>query len=740
MRYQMQDAIVVVFVWTVLLCSDRACMAAGGTPIDNSSQSGGSEVVEDEVGKPAEDSSQGDVVKSIAFVGNRKYKDKVLLQRLDVKVGDYLDPVMAESGRRTIVEIYKIIGFAFVEVTVDGEKLSDGELVYVIDEGPRVQIGSVRFSGNSAMKGGTLGKVTKTKKKKWFYWPYYYTEEAVAEDVERLERFYYGRGFLDYGITARTNFSDDRSKAHVTFIIDEGPAYRIEKIVFAGNKQFPDDTLRARLELDQGQVYAKRKADLSAKRLVALYRERGFLDATVEQRPRFIAGAAASVVDVEFVVTEGQQFRIGRIDITGNEGAQDRVIRRVLDEYNLTPGQLYDADMAPQQGGGQLERYVQRMVLAEEVLIRPVAPASGQPDQRDVEVHVKEGMTGMIMPGVGVSSNAGVIGRLVYQQRNFDITDWPESFGEFITMKSFKGAGQTLRIALEPGTQVSQYSVSFSEPYFRDKPTRLDVMGSSWGRYRESYNEGRLRSYVSLEQRRRDRWRPKIGLRVENVDVKSVDYDAPKEIWSVQGDNILAGLSVAIGRDMTDDRYIPSRGHRFNTGYEQVTGDHTFGILGGTYLYYMTLYEDLAERKTVLATKLHAATTLGDTPPFEKFYAGGTGTYGIRGFRYRGISTRGLQTNVPIPRYKDPIGSDWVFVANSEVTIPLIGESFSALFFVDSGTIDTGSYRASIGTGIQILVPQWFGPIPMRFEFARPLMRDDGDETKVFSFSAGGLF
>jgi len=60
--------------------------------------------------------------------------------------------------------------------------------------------------------------------------------------------------------------------------------------------------------------------------------------------------------------------------------------------------------------------------------------------------------------------------------------------------------------------------------------------------------------------------------------------------------------------------------------------------------------------------------------------------------------------------------------------------------FVDSGTVDTGSYRLSVGAGLQIMVPQIFGDIPMRFEIATPLMKDDDDETQVFSFSAGGMF
>jgi outer membrane protein assembly factor BamA len=94
---------------------------------------------------------------------------------------------------------------------------------------------------------------------------------------------------------------------------------------------------------------------------------------------------------------------------------------------------------------------------------------------------------------------------------------------------------------------------------------------------------------------------------------------------------------------------------------------------------------------------------------------------------------------VPTPERIDPIGSDWIFLANAEVTVPLIGENFFALFFVDSGTIDTGGYRASVGTGIQILIPQWFGPVPMRFELASPFMKDEQDETQVFSFSIGGF-
>jgi outer membrane protein assembly factor BamA len=218
----------------------------------------------------------------------------------------------------------------------------------------------------------------------------------------------------------------------------------------------------------------------------------------------------------------------------------------------------------------------------------------------------------------------------------------------------------------------------------------------------------------------------------------NLDDDVPQEIIDVEGGNLLAGVKLGIGRDLTDDRFNPSTGYNFNTSYEQVGGDYTFGILSGIYRKYNMLYEDLAERKTILATKVQASTIVGDAPPFEKFYAGGQGS--LRGFDYRGVSTRGLQTNVPNPERKDPIGSDWLFLASAEVTVPMVGETLSWLFFVDTGAIDTGGYRAAVGTGIQIMIPQWFGPVPMRFELGVPVMKDEDDETQVFSFSIGRLF
>lgn len=683
----------------------------------------------------------GEIIKSIEFEGNRRFKSHVLRERLGFELGDRLDPFLAEGGRMTIAEVYRKVGYPSVKVVLDRDRLADGHLLYRIEEGPRVQIGSIEFEGNDAFGDGTLRQVIKIKEKKWLLWPFHFTEEAVEADVDRLREFYYGRGHLNYKIEARTELSDSGDKMDVVFVIEEGPVYRIDRIVFNGNTRFTEEQLRENLDSREGKVYLKAEADRGARRIEQRYREIGYVDAEVRQSVKFTPEVDENLVTLTINVKEGRQFRIGRIDITGNETTKDKVVRRVLDEYDFTPGELYNAKIAPKEGNGRLEKYSQRAASAQQVMIRPVAPESGDPNTKDVRVDLEEGMTGIIRPGVGFSSDNGVMAQIIYQQQNFDIADLPEDLGEwFMPWRTFRGAGQRFGLRLEPGTRYSQYSISFSDPYWRDEPITFNMLGQSWKRFRESYDEKRLKGAIGFEQRLSEQWRRSIGFRAENVKVDDLDFDAPLEIRDFYGGTQLFGVRFGVGFSGVDDVYDPSQGRNISAFYEQVTGDDTFGILEGSYTRYFTLHEDVLGRKTILAGKFLGGTILGEAPPFEKFYAGGTSRYGIRGFEYRGVSTRGLQTNVPNPVRKDPIGSDWIFLAGAEITIPLVGENFGLLLFSDSGTIDTGSYRLSIGTGVEIKVPQVFGNMPIRFEIATPLLKDDEDETQVFSFSGGGVF
>ncbi len=80
---------------------------------------------------------------------------KTLTGKLGFKKADYLEPAIAEAGRVALVEYYLSKGYAFVQISLDTEKLSTGEVIYTIDEGPKVRITAVKFSGNKALKTST---------------------------------------------------------------------------------------------------------------------------------------------------------------------------------------------------------------------------------------------------------------------------------------------------------------------------------------------------------------------------------------------------------------------------------------------------------------------------------------------------------------------------------------------------------------------------------------------------------
>src|SRR5206468_3705194 len=73
--------------------------------------------------------------------------------------------------------------------------------------------------------------------------------------------------------------------------------------------------------------------------------------------------------------------------------------------------------------------------------------------------------TGEFNIGAAIGSDAGVTGRVAVIQRNFDIADLPDSWGELISGRAFRGAGQRSDLELQPGNKVSVYSYTLSEPH-----------------------------------------------------------------------------------------------------------------------------------------------------------------------------------------------------------------------------------------------------------------------------------
>ena len=98
------------------------------------------------------------LARTVAFVGNRHFKDSALSRELGFQQGDYLDVFQVNAATARIAAKYREKGFAFAEVRLDESQLDRGRVVYQITEGPRVRIKEVRFEGNRSLEAKELQK------------------------------------------------------------------------------------------------------------------------------------------------------------------------------------------------------------------------------------------------------------------------------------------------------------------------------------------------------------------------------------------------------------------------------------------------------------------------------------------------------------------------------------------------------------------------------------------------------
>ncbi len=139
---------------------------------------------------------------------------------------------------------------------------------------------------------------------------------------------------------------------------------------------------------------------------------------------------------------KARQFRQGRILIKGNSKTQDKVILR---ELHMRPGQQYDSS--------EIQDAEDRLRGLPEFSSVSIIPVGDDPNVRDLLVDVTEQRTAQISAGIGINSNGGFGGQLGYEQQNFDITNFPTSWGEAFSDRAFTGAGQDFTARFDPGTQ-----------------------------------------------------------------------------------------------------------------------------------------------------------------------------------------------------------------------------------------------------------------------------------------------
>jgi outer membrane protein insertion porin family len=669
-------------------------------------------------------------IRSVEIEGNKRFSDADLFKELAFAAGSVLDRFEINRGRENILRKYKEAGYYYAEVELDERALeNEWRVIYRVTEGPRVKVRKIRFEGVQSFPEPQLRFKVRTQTYLWIFRKGAFDEEQADRDALELQTFYRNEGFLDARVGYRLEFDEvAREDLTVVFVVEEGPRYRIDDIRVRGHEAFSAERIRATMELAPGDVLRDEVRRMDVRRIEDLYGHIGYVEARIATSYDYLEEPGLIILNVD--IAEGPRSRFGRITIRGNTRTKDEVIRRELRFY---PGEDYDT-VATRRA----ERRLLDTGLFNRATISPLEDVGGL---REALVEVEEAETVNFLIGVGVSTDSGVIGSLTIDNRNFDLFDWPRTWGEFFRGQAFRGDGQRLRFSAEPGSEVTRFRIDFTEPYLLDRPLRFDSSFYLFQRGRQSYDEQRLGLVLSLSKRFESgplaNWAVEGAFRIEGVEIDDVRPLAARDIRDVKGDSFLTSLKGSIVRDTTDSRLVPTEGYRLAVGWEQLGalgGDYDCGKPFASFAWYRTMRTDVFDRKSVLGVRADVGYVVGDAPVFERYYGGGFGS--VRGFEFRGITPHaGL--------FNDRVGGNFILLTGAEYSVPLYAENIRGVTFIDMGTVEEDfeitTWRVAVGFGLRVHI-NFFGPVPMVFDFGFPIAKDDQDDTRVFNFSFGASF
>lgn len=412
-------------------------------------------------------------VGAVAFEGLRRSWEDELRRQIPLLRGRALRTPDLERSEQVIQEYLASRGFRLARVDVLERPTADGrvDVTFAVDRGPRVEIGEVRFVGNEAIPDGRLrGRLSNTRERRW--WRFWsrdtFDPEKFAQDKERLLRYYQDRGFYSARVvrdSVWTDTSGDRPQVVVEVEVDEGPLYHVRHVIFDGNTVYTDEQLRAALGVQRGDVYNRTRIERNLyysrdhTDVFSLYQDRGYLRFNVRERVIEVPGDS---LDLVFEVEEGEIYRFGQINIRGNTRTKDHVIRRQL---RTIPGAVYSRQA--------IERSIRE--LAQLNYFDPESLQQGprmtvNEEDRTVDLTfnlVETGGDQLELSGGWGGAGFG----LILQAR--------VTFNNFSAQNLFRGEawrpvpsgdGQQLSIAVQAsGLQYQNYSLSFTEPYFRGR-------------------------------------------------------------------------------------------------------------------------------------------------------------------------------------------------------------------------------------------------------------------------------
>jgi len=279
----------------------------------------------------------------VRYFGYEKLSLRVLKKETGLKVGDSFDPYAVREAARKIESLYHSKGFNDATVDVpEGTKPGDHGAVFLINEGKKLKFADISFVGNSReiAPDGRLKKVVQSREPILFFFKGEVDRQQIEQDKERLVDYYRGLGFFKAEVGCHRRLNEDEDRMEVVFYIHEGPRYNVGSISFIGNTVYPEEALSPSLKLTGGDPYDREALNKDIGTIKDLYGSNGYVFADAVPDLRF--HLEPGVVDIIYRLKEGQQYRIGDINVTIKGDNPHTRHATILNRLSMRPGDIAD--------------------------------------------------------------------------------------------------------------------------------------------------------------------------------------------------------------------------------------------------------------------------------------------------------------------------------------------------------------------------------------------------------------
>lgn len=656
-------------------------------------------------------------VSDIRFEGNDSFRGPQLLAILRNRYYLPLDGAItvtdADDAAFYLRLFYFSRGYRDASVTYTFTPSTPPTAQFVINEGPRVLIGTVRFEGQSVIPSDQLREIFAAAVRQATLRPFgrmRYVESAVEAGRLAIVNALVQRGCLRANATVETVPSTRDGLVDLVVRVEQGIQYFLRDVSFRGGP-VDDATLRGVVADYLDQPFQRDREPLLRNRLLDWLRNHGYLQAKVTTVAALddVSGRVAIAFDIE----PGRVYRIGRVEIEGGSRTRRAAVRS---RFAVAPGEIYDAS--------EIDAAARRLWFTGAFAEATVERVPHEDGTVDLILKVEEAPAKRVQFALGYSEWDGGYAEVHYIDRDF--------------------FGTLNRLNLDATVSQRSYGISgaITDPWLFGTDFEASIGASLARRELPAYRAVEAGTTVSLTRRFNadtlTGYRVQYGYKVvTDAVIFGDDVDVPDPNYT------LGSLAFSQTYDSRNSVLSPMQGlflsYELELADPALLGNISFLRASAQATWYFPLRPITPETPfpPFLVFNHRAGVLLpygssSNVPVQERFFLGGPNT--VRSFQLDGLGPR--------DRDGDPLGGLAMQLWNAEIQWPVINNVYVAAFadagnlWSDATFIQPFDLQVGVGPGLRVYTP--LGAI--RVDYGYNLNRQTGDPVGAWQIGFGFTF